>query len=319
MKPGLTIHFFDNAVGERKDKELLVNLLRDHYHIEVVNELTRRRTNFGPPKRSDKQIKTKVGISCNVLDTWLHEERYDVNILLINEEWIAAFNKDVIKTFDYVIVKSIHAKKILEKYNKNIIVLPFWSIDRYDNNVKVKEKVLHFAGKSIQKGTEYIIDIPEVTVHDVTRRFYENENLKCNYSRFYISDDDVNKMFNEHNLHICTSLYEGFGHYFYEALFCGKRPIATKLPMWLEFFDDEFVSYLDVEKTNHHDDFRFFTADPPDGGWLNREGYIFNKEQLLEKIQKNKHTKFNIKMRNYIKELFEKRKLNFLKFIKDVS
>ena len=101
---------------------LKINLwfLIHHYHIEVVNELTRRRTNFGPPKRSDKQIKTKVGISCNVLDTWLHEERYDVNILLINEEWIAAFNKDVIKTFDYVIVKSIHAKKILEKYNIQI-------------------------------------------------------------------------------------------------------------------------------------------------------------------------------------------------------
>ena len=63
MKPGLSIHFFDNAVGERKDKELLVNLLRDHYHIEVVNELTRRRTNFGPPKRSDKQIKTKKSLT----------------------------------------------------------------------------------------------------------------------------------------------------------------------------------------------------------------------------------------------------------------
>ncbi len=319
MKPGLAIHFFDNAVGERKDKELLISLLGEYFYIEVVNELTKRKTFFGPPRRSDKKIKIDIGISCNVLDTWLDEERYKTNILLLNEEWVAACNKKVISSFDYVIVKSNYAKKKIEKYNKNIVVLPFWSLDRYDSNIKETESILHFAGKSIQKGTEYIIDIPNVNVHDATRRFYENSKLKCNYNRFYISDKDVNKMFNENNLHLCTSLYEGYGHYFYEALICGKKPIATHIPMWGEFFDDEFVTFLKTKKTNYHKDFKFFYKDPPDGGWLFREGFLFDKNELNEVIEKNKQTKFNPKIRNYVNDLFRKRKSSFLNFILDIA
>ena len=89
--------------------------------------------------------------------------------------------------------------------------------------------------------------------------------------------------------------------------------------MWGEFFDDEFVTFLKTKKTNYHKDFKFLYMDPPDGGWLFREGFLFDKNELNEAIEKNKQTKFNPKIRNYVNDLFKNRKSSFLNFILDIA
>ena len=315
MKPSITLFYYDNCVGERKDAQLICDALTNHFDIYLNDEQNNVQNVFinGEKKYHDLVSSSKIYICNNFYASF-----EDVtSVLICNEEWVSKTYLKIIPDFDFVIVKSNYAKKILENYNDNVVVLPFWSQDRFDSDIKEENQVFHLAGRSIQKGTELLIDIPGVYVQDATERFKEDTNLKCNYHGYFLSDKDIDLLYNKSNLHLCPSIYEGHGHYMYEALTCGKKPIVTKIPVWYEYLPDEVVTYLDVEKTKSKNNFDFF-SEKYKNEMVFREGFIFDKNQLLNQIENNIDTKFNPEIRKFALELFDKRKKDFLNFFLDL-
>jgi hypothetical protein len=146
-----------------------------------------------------------------------------INILIPNPEWMFKFTLDNLDKVDLVLAKSNKCKEVLDKYHKNVVYLGFSSVDRFDPLVEKTKTFLHFAGKSIQKYTELVVDVFNelkipITIVDSTQRFLGKTKPNIHYITNFLSEQEANKMFNSHKVHICCSLSEGWGHYIYEAL-----------------------------------------------------------------------------------------------------
>ena len=60
----------------------------------------------------------------------------------------------------------------------------------------------------------------------------------------YLSENDLVYELNNHDIHICCSLYEGWGHYLWEAMSCGKLVICSEVPVFTEYLDPELVKFI---------------------------------------------------------------------------
>ena len=318
MKKLAKIFYYHNGSGDAKDGELLFDCIKEQYDVimqdcqntnEKKYENGRFLYDFKQPESID------LGIFNNVHGK---PDNIKKKILILNEEWLSKNDledlKDCKNYYDYVIVKSKYSKKLLSPYLKNVIVLPFWSIDRY-RPAKIKNQTLHFAGCSIQKGTEMLIDNPNITVLDSTNRF--SHLTKCNYINYYVSDEDLNEILNSYNLHLCPSLYEGHGHYMYESLSCGKSILCSKIPMWEELIDPDMVNFINVKEVDFDDRFNYF-KNKKDGAWPLRKGFIIDEEELKEKIQEHKKDKIDMKKREYCLHINKKRRAAFKNFLLDL-
>ena len=156
-----------------------------------------------------------------------------INILIPNEEWLSNDELIYLHNFDYIFVKSKHAKSILDQYHKNIIVTGFFSLDRYFFTKNNKE-ILCLKGKSIQKN------------HELIRNYKEKINiLDANHK--YLNENELVYELNNHNIHICCSLYEAWGHYLWEAMSCGKLVICSEIPVFKEYLDPNLVKFIPIK------------------------------------------------------------------------
>ena len=309
MKPTIGFYYYNNSVEEKKDGDLIIECLQNYFNIQVNDEFLTKKYYIGGDSSPDLYICNNYYTNKNIFEN-------KPSVLICNEEWLAKGHLEYVKDYNYVIVKSSYAKKIVEKYNKNVIVLPFWSKDRYIEGIKEKQNCLHVVGKSIQKGTEFLLDIPNLTLYDASGR-YKDLDKRCNYKNKYFPDAKISIAYNKNNLHLCPSIYESHGHYMYESLTCGKKPIVTKLPMWKEYIPDDIVTYIDVTRYDSHPSFDFLSKAyiKP---YVFREAYVYDKQDLYNKIEENINCSFDLSIRKYILNVFEKRKANFLKFILDL-
>ena len=312
------IFYYQNGSGDGKDGELLFDCIKERYDVimqdcqnanEKKYENGRFLYDFKQPESID------LGIFNNVHGRPDHIKK---KILILNEEWLYYNDLEDLKNsknyYNYVVVKSEYSKKLLSPYHKNVIVLPFWSIDRY-KPTKIKNETFHFAGRSIQKGTEMLVNDPDITVLDSTNRFAKF--AKCNYINYYVSDEHLNEMLNSYNLHLCPSLYEGHGHYMYESLSCGKSILCSKIPVWEELIDPDMVNFINVKEVDFDDRFNYF-KNKKDGAWPLRKGFIIDEDELKEKIQEHKKDKIDMKKREYCLDINKKRRAVFKKFLLDL-
>lgn len=279
----INLVYYNNSVGLAKDAHILKKILSREYEINDCDAF------------EEAVPKADVNIIIQNLDPHISEflPRARTNILIPNLEWLSQYCLDNINRFDYVFAKSKECKDILDKYHKNVICTGFTSIDRFDPNISKKSKFLHFSGKSIQKNTELVIDVFSesgipITIVDSTNRFKKRMPKNIDFIKRFMSEEEVNRIFNSHNVHICCSLSEGWGHYIYEALSCKAVVVTSDCSPMNDLIKDVAVI---VESTNQPTDCITFSEDSQFPirkiTYTNRSDFI-NVIQRLNKMSKEK-------------------------------
>ncbi len=223
----VNIYYWNNGVGLKNDIILLTQVLKEFDVViyDISKEIINRKSDIG------------IFIQ-NIYETYMNDNK--INILIPNEEWLSNDELIYLHNFDYIFVKSKYAKSILDQYHKNIIITGFFSLDRYFFTKNNKE-ILFLKGKSIQKN------------HELIRNYKEKINiLDANHK--YLNENELVYELNNHNIHICCSLYEAWGHYLWEAMSSfrfiyeggdfedeGNSPFPSKttIESFHEFADDQ--------------------------------------------------------------------------------
>ena len=133
----------------------------------------------------------------------------------------------------------------------------------------------------------------------------------------YLSDNDVTYNLNNHDIHICCSLYEAWGHYLWEAMSCGKLVICSEIPVFKEYLDPNLVKFIPIKDVcSHNMNYEFLNTND----YKLRKGYIVDEVKVKELFSnKNELLEFQKKNNELIREYFlyinEKNKQKFLNTI----
>jgi len=143
---------------------------------------------------------------------------------------------------DHVLCKTRHAESVFSAHAKNVSYIGFTSQDRNLPAITPDyNRFFHLAGKSTLKGTATLVDVwsrhpewPELTLiqsaanaHSAVRQpVPKNVKLVTDY----VEDEILQQMQNQHGVHLCPSLSEGWGHYIVEAMSCGALVVTTDGP-----------------------------------------------------------------------------------------
>lgn len=262
----INVYYWNNGVGIVNDAILLKTILKN-YDIKLYD-------------MSINTISRPSDLGIFIQNIWTEQiDKNKKNVYIVNEEWLNDEEKSCLNRFNYIFVKSFYAKSLLDSYHKNVINTGFFSLDRHFFPKNTNE-ILHFKGKSIQKNTELVNGLNHVKILD------SNTN--------YLSDNDVTYNLNNHDIHICCSLYEAWGHYLWEAMSCGKLVICSEIPVFKEYLDPELVKFIPIKDVcSHNINYEFLNTND----YKLRKGYIVdevkvksllsNKNELLEFQKKN--------------------------------
>ncbi len=226
-----TILTFNNYVGILRDALLLKEIIKDNVEIIFLDKL-------------DYNHKSDIGI-------WIQNchfhllENFKINIFYFNEEWFD-YNIEDLKRFNYVICKSKFSYDLIKNYC-NAIHLPFVSKNCYDENIPRNKRFLHFMGRSIQKNTELVLNQNvDITLIDPYNRYRPKPNF--NHINSYQTDEQLIQLLNSHDVHICCSLYESWGHYLFEGLSTGAEIICSDIPVFKEQLDPDLVHFIPTQE-----------------------------------------------------------------------
>jgi hypothetical protein len=254
----INVYYSNNGVGIVSDNILIKSVLKDYDVISYIKD------------KINEHRKSDVGIHIQDFDIGLLSNN-KVNILIINEELYQTSQLNVIQYVDFIFVKSLYAKSLLDLYHKNVICTGFFSLDRHFFPTQTN-KILHFKGKSIQKNTELVLNYKFVKV--------------LNSEETYLSENEVLHELNNNDIHICCSLYEAWGHYLWEAMSCGKLVICSEIPVFKEYLNPDLVKFVSIQKEetfviNH----RFLNNNL----FKFRKGYFVNKSKIDELLNEKEY------------------------------
>lgn len=229
---------YNNGVGIVTDAILLKDLIYSNISEQV-------------------EVKFVGEHSVETADVGIWIQNFDINLLnlfkknifFINEEWAGIHELSNLHLFDYVVCKSKYAHTLLKSHD-NVIYIPFISRNFYNPVVQSQNQFLHFVGRSIQKNTELVLSLKnQLTLIDAYDRYKVCENV--NHINEYQSIDQLVNLLNSHNIHICCSLYESWGHYLFEGLSIGAEIICSDIPAFREQLDPSLVHFIPTtEKVN---------------------------------------------------------------------
>lgn len=291
---------FDNKVGIITDanliKKLIYENITENVSIKFIDQLQ-------PNDVAD------IGIWIQNFDL-VYLNNFKTNIFFINEEWVGEHELNNLHRFNYVVCKSKYAQNLLSPYC-NAVCLPFISPNYYDKNVVKFNKILHFMGRSIQKNTELVLqqNVP-ITLIDSDGKYKPNSNFT--HINKYQTKNELAYLLNSHNTHICVSLYESWGHYFYEGLSTGVEMICSDIPAFTENIDTSLVHVLKTKISKNYS--YVFDADNHDNRFVLRQSFyvdpieLKNKLTIFEPIGKEKERRI---MYNDLMSTNENRLKNF--------
>lgn len=288
---------FNNHVGILVDALLLKDILgAEIVFLDQINP----------------QYKSDVGI-------WIQNyyghmlENFKINIFYLNEEWFD-YPIEELKRFNYVICKSNYAYNMV-KNQCNAIYLPFVSRDFYDPSIKRTDSFLHFMGRSIQKNTELVLDQHiDITLVDPYNRYRPNSNF--NQINVYQTDEQISNILNSHNVHICCSLYESWGHYLFEGLSTGNEIICSDIPVFREQLDPDLVHFIPTQEKI--DMSYMYCSDNINNLYKFRKSFFVDKNYFKEYIESFKPTGKNENRRKLYKHIMDQSKTKMLKFFNNV-
>lgn len=232
-----------NGVGLEQDANILKGVLSKHtcYILDYI-------------KRQRSHTKGDYGIHLEI-------PRYDeidknhINILIPNAEWFDPKWLSKIKMFDTVFCKTFHAVEVFKKFHPNCVYTGFTSNDMYDEQITKDKRLLHIEGKSMLKNTDALISAYQL--HPELEKCYaisSRSKGKYNGLEFFerLPFDKLKVLLNACLIHICPSMYEGFGHYINEARSTGAVVITTNQPPMNEFIKDKRFLVEGHRARNHN-------------------------------------------------------------------
>jgi glycosyltransferase involved in cell wall biosynthesis len=231
MRANLIYH--DNGVGLSADAEIISNRL-SILGCDVVR--SECHDHIPPAALCD------INIYLELFDPWWTGQARR-SYLIPNQEWLSVAHLPQIAALEGVLCKTRFAEEALRSYSRRTSYIGFTSRDRHRPAVaKDSRRWLHLLGRSGQKGTDAVIeawlanpDFPLLTVLHHPENSYAARILSSappNIVRIaeYVSQDDLMEIMNSHEVHVCPSEIEGFGHSLNEALSCKAVVVTTDAP-----------------------------------------------------------------------------------------
>jgi hypothetical protein len=270
---------FDNKVGILTDANLLKRVLATDKNSCKLQFLEVQSL-----EDMDVVVPSDVGI-------WIQNfyeplfDKFKINILIIHEEWFD-HSLDALSRFDHVICKSKYAKDTFFRHLDNVVTLPFISKDMYDPSVATTNSYLHFAGRAIQKNTELLDGLSvDVTLIDPDDKWESKFEIKDNiqHIRTYETDSVIRDTLNSHNIHICCSLYEAWGHYAFEGLSTGAELICSDIPVFREQLDPSLVHFIPTTSGINMD--YCYCADNSTGTYPLRKAFFVDKQEFTHTLE----------------------------------
>jgi hypothetical protein len=284
VKKTACIYTSNTGVGLISDVNLIQDLLYEDFDIDVVY----LEWDINDSATHSVFANYDIGIFIQEFgEQWL--DRNKINILIANEEWILKDKLLKLKYFNKIITKSSFAKYLLSPYNSNIVNTGFVSLNK-NLNIDPAKEFLHLAGKSSQKGTEAVLSCFNNNKLNLTflqsDREFNNINSNIHYISEFIPSEDIALNLNNHSIHLCPSIYEGWGHYLYEGMSTGALIYATKIPMFVEWIDPDLVVFLDCIFCSNDDTYHFLKHRHNE--WPHQVGWLVDKDHLTYEINNYK-------------------------------
>jgi len=219
-------------------------------------------------------------------DYALHLEipRYDeieknrVNILIPNAEWFDPKWLPKIKQFDMVFCKTFHAVEVFKKFHPNCIYTGFTSQDIYDESIIKDKQLVHIEGKSMLKNTDNLISAYQLRP-DLPKCFSLSSRHTGKFNNLEFAErqpfDKLKILLNACIIHLCPSMYEGFGHYINEARSTGAVILTTDRPPMNEFITDKRF-LVEGQRARVHNLVPLFKVNPID--LSNKIQAVFNMD-----------------------------------------
>jgi glycosyltransferase involved in cell wall biosynthesis len=190
-----------------------------------------------------------------IIENSFHSKPED--LIFVNIDWTNFTGLHSENSPKTLLCKTKQAYDILKNKfkNKNVIYTGFTSMDRFKTGYNIDyNKLIHICGKSPYKGTLKLVktwlnhpEFPLLTikvydgVYEEIKKMMINKttnNLEINTK--FITDDEVDNLYNTYGVHLCPSNQEGWGHYIAEAKACKAVVLYTDAPCMNETFVDGY-------------------------------------------------------------------------------
>lgn len=211
----------DNGVGLSTDMELLGKILAEAGHSVQRVDWTSR-----------QMRSCDVGIFLELFNPRLvRYARYTVGIF--NLEWFVPRWRRYLPRISQLWAKSGDAHNAFQSLKLNSHLTGFLSRDLYDESVQRTMTCLHLRGHSSEKNTEAVVeawrcnpDLPPLTI--ISQDPIEVVPGITVLPR--LPQEELTRQLNTHQIHVCPSRTEGWGHYITEGLSAGAIVITTDAP-----------------------------------------------------------------------------------------
>lgn len=214
----VTLASRDNGVGLSVDMELLADLF-----AEAGHDVTK--VDWRAPKIEPCDVLIFLELMSPHLMRYARK-----TIGIFNPEWFLPRWKVHAFRLDQIWAKSQSGLDAFSRINPRTNLTGFLGKDRFDPGVPRRKKALHVQGHSQDKNTERVIeawtrnkDLPPLTI--VGQAALRVPPWVRHYKR--VPDAQMTALMNEHDIHVCPSKVEGWGHYITEALSVGAHVITV--------------------------------------------------------------------------------------------
>jgi len=239
----------DNGAGLTRDLVILDRALRDAgFDLTVsaigddgfARKLHRLRVQAGLAWRSLRNgLPPRFDV--NLMDERIRPKYASLarrNVLMPHPEWFRLEWKPYLSSIDRVFAKTRHAVAIFEALGCRAEFVGFTSLDRLRRDIPREPKFFHLGGRSLNKGTQPLIDAwlkhpawPTLTVvQRAPLSLPPSMPSNVRVIADYLDDDALRVLQNRHLFHLCPSETEGFGHHLVEGLSVGAITLSTDAP-----------------------------------------------------------------------------------------